>query len=140
MEIILNFEPDYGYVVIVVALSWVFLNWLGMNVVWARHIFNVPYPTMYSSHSDIFNCYQRAHQNTLEYYPLFIVLLLLGGLQFPKVSALSGLIWIAGRVAYAKGYYTGNPDKRMRGVFGYVGLIVLFINTIIFALKLLQWI
>ncbi|XP_064617851.1 glutathione S-transferase 3, mitochondrial-like isoform X2 [Liolophura sinensis] len=131
---------DYGYVIFVCIASIFLLLWLSNQVMKARKMYEVSYPTMYSSHSDIFNCYQRAHQNTLEYYPLFIVLLLLGGLQFPKVSALSGLIWIAGRVAYAKGYYTGNPDKRMRGVFGYVGLIVLFINTIIFALKLLQWI
>ena len=33
-----------------------------------------------------------------------------------------------------------DPSKRNRGVFGYVGLLGLLINTILFALNLLGWI
>jgi len=52
-------------------------------------------------------------------------------------SSLGGLIWIAGRVAYAKGYYTGDPKKRARGTFGVVGMIMLGLATTRFALRYL---
>lgn len=35
------------------------------------------------------------------------MLLFTGGLQHPVPSALGGAIWIAGRIAYSLGYYTG---------------------------------
>ncbi|CAJ0902608.1 11537_t:CDS:2 [Entrophospora sp. SA101] len=61
----------------------------------------------------IFNCYQRAHQNTLETYPQFLFLLTFS------------------RVAYAKGYQTGDPVKRGRGRFGTIGLLGLLVTCIL---------
>lgn len=99
----------------------------------ARKEFGIKYPIMYSNDNDKFNCVQRfaiyekvnqlaanaklhyicrAHQNTLENLPQFLTLLTLGGLEMPVFSAVGGWIWIAGRIAYAKGYYTGKPEKR----------------------------
>ena len=43
----------------------------------------------------------------LEVYPQFLFMLLVGGIQYPLLSATAGAVWIAGRIAYAKGYYTG---------------------------------
>lgn len=43
----------------------------------------------------------------LENYPQFLTLLLLGGLEHPLISAAAGSVWILGRIAYARGYYTG---------------------------------
>lgn len=54
----------------------------------------------------------RAHQNTLEGFPTYLMLLLIGGLEMPVLSALAGVVFIAGRVSYAKGYYTGEPKNR----------------------------
>ncbi|XP_041354102.1 microsomal glutathione S-transferase 3-like [Gigantopelta aegis] len=93
---------------------------------------------MYSDRSDHFNCVQRAHQNTLEGYPIFLVLLLVAGTCFPKISAVSGIIWILGRIVYAQGYYTGDPSKRVRGAFGYIGLLTLLVCSVLTALDLLQ--
>ena len=50
-------------------------------------------------------------------------------------STLGGMIWIAGRIAYAKGYYTGDPRKRARGTFGIGGMVMLGLATARFALR-----
>ena len=73
----------------------------------------------------VFNCYQRAHQNTLENYPTFLILLGLGGIEYPEIAAISGVLWLIGRYLYAQGYYTGDPAKRMRGSVAYLGLFTL---------------
>lgn len=45
--------------------------------------------------------------DSLENYSQFLMLLFTGGLQYPIPAALGGSVWIAGRVAYSLGYYTG---------------------------------
>ena len=130
---------EFGYVILTAIASFFMVMWKAAKVGGARKKYEVPYPKMYSD-NDSFNCYQRAHQNTLEGFPMFLVLLIFGGLTFPKMSAIAGIIWIVGRVFYALGYYTGDPSKRMRGAFGYIGLLSLLVFSIITALKLLGWI
>jgi glutathione S-transferase len=53
----------------------------------------------------------------LENYPQFLALLLLGGLEWPVVSAGAGVIFLAGRIAYAQGYYTGGMLKNFGAEF-----------------------
>ena len=43
---------------------------------------------------------QRGHQNTLENYPQFLMMLGLGSIQYPLVSSIGGAIWLIGRLAY----------------------------------------
>ncbi|KAL3881549.1 hypothetical protein ACJMK2_027975 [Sinanodonta woodiana] len=130
---------EYGYVILVMCSTWFLFNWLESRSFQARRRYEIPYPKMYidQPYSHVFNCIQRAHQNTLESYPMFLVLMIFGGILYPKLSALCGLIWIAARVTYAFGYYTGDPERRKWGAFGYIGLLILLVINIIFALKLL---
>jgi len=128
---------EFGYVILVAAASAIMIIWMGIQVGKARKQFKVPYPTMYSTDSDHFNCYQRAHQNTLEGYPTFLFLLLLGGLEMPVFSALAGVVFILGRIQYAKGYYTGDPKNRMRGMYAMIGVLALLISTLKLAIHLL---
>ena len=112
---------------------------MAFNVIRARKEFNVKYPTLYSPDNDKFNCIQRAHQNTLETYPQFLMLLLIGGLQYPRFAAGAGVVALLGRIAYAKGYSTGDPEKRRWGGFGYIGLLALLGSSISFAVHELNW-
>jgi len=114
------------------------VTWKAIQVGKARKEFNVPYPIMYSNDNEKFNCIQRAHQNTLESYPQFLMLLGLGGLEVPVLASIGGVIWIAGRIAYAKGYYTGDPKKRVKGAFGHLGMLILLGATAKFATKLIR--
>jgi hypothetical protein len=43
---------------------------------------------------------QRGHQNTLENYPQFLLMLGLGSVNYPLVSSIGGAIWLLGRLAY----------------------------------------
>ncbi|OWF42712.1 microsomal glutathione S-transferase 3-like isoform X1 [Mizuhopecten yessoensis] len=132
----LGLPPAFGFVVLTTVASVFLLQWLGIKVAMARKKYEVSYPKMYSG-DDRFNCVQRAHQNTLEVYPTYLILQILGGLYAPKLGAVCGLIWIAGRVAYALGYYTGDPEKRKWGAFGYIGLLTLLVCAVMFGLSLL---
>ncbi|XP_071819455.1 glutathione S-transferase 3, mitochondrial-like [Apostichopus japonicus] len=116
-------SDDYGYVILVGAGSFFVNMWLSRNVIKARKEFKVEYPAMYSDDSNEFNCVQRAHQNFLEMYPVFLSQLFIGGTNFPRLASGFGIIYLAGRVAYAKGYYTGEPKNRFRGRFMAIGLL-----------------
>lgn len=45
--------------------------------------FVLQYPTMYSDKEQVFNCIQRAHQNTLEVYPQWLVFQTIAALVYP---------------------------------------------------------
>jgi glutathione S-transferase len=138
---ILTLLPEgYGYVIFT-AVDSVFVNmWMARNVVKARKEFKIEYPKMYSDDNDKFNCIQRVHQNTLENYPQFLALLFIGGLHLPKITAAAGCFYLLGRIVYAHGYYSGDPKKRLRGMFGMAGLLVMLGTTICTAFHQLDWV
>ena len=131
----MNLPTDYGYVIMTGIGAIFMVMWKGFKVGQARKKYEVPYPDMYSKESKIFNCIQRAHQNTLENLPQFFFLLTMAGFSYPRLSAAAGWVWIVGRVLYALGYSTGEPEKRMKGVVGYLGLLTLLVCSIITAIQ-----
>lgn len=138
MEIL---PKHYGCVVFTAVGSVLVNHWMVFNVMRARKKYNVKYPMLYSPDNQTFNCIQRAHQSTLETYPQFLLLLMVGGLQYPRVAAVGGVVYLLGRIAYAIGYSTGDPQKRVWGSFGFVGLVALLGSTVSFAahqLKLIK--
>lgn len=131
----------YGYVLLTATGSCFVNMWMAINVGRARKQYKVEYPKMYSEDNNTFNCIQRAHQNTLESYPQFLLLLLLGGFQYPKISAGAGVVYLLGRIAYASGYYTGDPKKRRRGAIPcHISDLVLLGNTISLACHVIGWV
>ncbi|PPS11887.1 hypothetical protein GOBAR_AA08760 [Gossypium barbadense] len=109
---------EYGYVVLVV-VAYCFLSiWMGIQVGMARKKYKVYYPTLYALESEnkdakLFNCVQRGHQNSLEMMPMFFVLMILGGMAHPCISAALGLFYTVTRYFYFTGYSTGDPQKRL---------------------------
>ncbi|MCJ8730980.1 hypothetical protein PDJAM_G00190710 [Pangasius djambal] len=137
MEILDMLPANFGYVILTYFYSWVMLTYLGVNVGRARKKYDVKYPTMYSTKDEIFNCIQRAHQNTLEVYPQWLVFQTIAALVYPTAASVLGVIWVTSRFSYAWGYYTGNPAKRMNGAYGYIGLFGVIILSLYVALQLL---
>jgi len=133
----MSLPEGYGWVVLTGVASIFMCMWKGIKVGQARKKYKVEYPDMYSKDDQTFNCIQRAHQNTLENFPPFLFFLTMGGLSHPLVAAVSGWIWIAGRVVYALGYYTGDPKKRVNGAFSYIGLLTLLGCTIHSAIQMI---
>ncbi|KAM8976525.1 glutathione S-transferase 3, mitochondrial-like [Pelodytes ibericus] len=129
---------NFAYVIFVFVYSQVMLMYLGVNVGKARKKYGVKYPQMYSDKENVFNCIQRAHQNTLEVYPPWLIFQLIAGLAFPLSASVLGAIWVTSRFSYASGYYTGDPAKRMKGAYGYIGLFGVLLLSITTALQLLH--
>lgn len=106
-------------------------NWLGARAGGYRKRAKLPYPTPYASpeaqasdpNAYALNCAIRAHANTLEQYPGFLVSLLVGGLQYPKTAAALGFTWLVSRVLYAIGYTNSKPGDggagRRKGLWGF---------------------
>eukprot|EP00992_Anisonema_acinus_P009708 TRINITY_DN5902_c0_g1_i1.p1 TRINITY_DN5902_c0_g1~~TRINITY_DN5902_c0_g1_i1.p1 ORF type:complete len:142 (+),score=28.38 TRINITY_DN5902_c0_g1_i1:33-458(+) len=115
----MNIPADFGYVVLVVGLSWIMNIFLIVQVAQARKKYNVQYPNLYAptghKHAEAFDCIQRAHQNTLENFAPIQILMVLNGLLFPRAAAGFGLIWVLARVIYGIGYAKGGASGRMAG-------------------------
>ena len=130
---------DYGYVILTGVGAIFMALWKGVKVGRARKEHGVAYPALYSNDNKVFNCIQRAHQNTLENLSQFMFLLTMAGFSHPRLAAAAGWVWIAGRIVYGLGYSTGLPEKRNRGAFGYLGLLTLLtcsVHTAIQTIKL----
>ena len=90
----MSLPADYGYVIMTGVGAIFMVMWKGIRVGKARKEHGVQYPDMYSPDNkvnlrtlvfalrnnctQVFNCIQRAHQNTLENLPQFMFLLTVG--------------------------------------------------------------
>jgi glutathione S-transferase len=123
----------YGYVALVSLLSLLVYAWMSIRVGQARMKSGVHAPAMTGDEG--LERAIRAHLNTLEWLPIFLVSLWLFALFWnPLVAAGAGVVWVLGRIAYAIGY-SASPNKRAPGfmiqalatavlLFGALGRIV----------------
>ncbi len=93
----------HSLVAIVTLLSLLTYVWLGLRVAGARSKHGVEAPAI-TGHPDFERVF-RAHQNTLEWLPLYLPSLWLFAIYWNDLAAAAlGLVWIVGRVLYGLGY------------------------------------
>jgi uncharacterized membrane protein YecN with MAPEG domain len=129
---------DYGYVAIVSLLALLVYFWMGLQVGRARAKSGIAAPAM--TGDPVLERTIRAHYNTLEWLPLFLVPLWLFAIYWSAmVAAVVGLVWIVGRVVYQLGY-VADAGKRSTGfmiqalavavlLFGALGRLVFLAAT-----------
>jgi glutathione S-transferase len=103
--------------------------WTGVMAGYARVKYKVPAPSMEGPAA--FQSAQRVQANTLEQLPIVIVPLWLCATYLGDVwAAAGGLLWCAGRIAYALGYYR-DPARRETGfVLGMAASALLIGGTV----------
>jgi uncharacterized membrane protein YecN with MAPEG domain len=124
---------SHAYVAIVTLLALLTYFWMGFQVGAARRRSGVAAPAM--TGDPVLERTIRAHYNTLEWLPIFLVPLWLFAIYWNDlVAALIGLVWIVGRILYQRGY-VADPARRETGfliqalacavlLFGALGRIV----------------
>ena len=129
MTTTITIDGTFAYPILA-ALSSIFANmYMASKVMSARKKYGVDYPSLYAESSNknakAFNSVQRGHQNFLEGYPQFLMLLAISSLKNPTYAGICGLNWIISRVVYFNGYASKGPGGRMLGgLFAYLaGLI-----------------
>ena len=117
------------YTAIVTLLAIAFYFFLGTRVAVARGKFGIKHPAM-TGNLD-FERVVRAHLNTLEWLPVFLVPMWLAAAYLSDIAAAAlGLVWIGGRAWYYVGY-SAAVEKRVPGFFVQgIACILLFIGAV----------
>lgn len=103
----------HAYVAIVTLLALLTYFWMGLQVGRARGKSGVAAPAM--TGDPVLERTIRAHYNTLEWLPIFLVSLWLFAIYWDeRVAAIVGVVWIVGRILYQRGYVV-DPAKRELG-------------------------
>uniref|UniRef100_UPI0037E82688 microsomal glutathione S-transferase 2 n=1 Tax=Semicossyphus pulcher TaxID=241346 RepID=UPI0037E82688 len=96
-------------------LSALQMGYLARRVGWSRMAHKVLPPSVTGPPE--FERTFRAHQNCVEFYPLFLVTLWTCGLFFSEVTAAAGgLVYMIARQIYFNGYVRSSK-KRLRGFY-----------------------
>ena len=104
---------SHAYVANVSLLALLVYFWMGLQVGRARAKCGISAPAM--TGDPVLERTIRAHYNTLEWLPLFLVPMWLFAIYWSDlVAALVGLVWIVGRIVYQMGY-VADPKKREAG-------------------------
>ncbi|CDO73068.1 hypothetical protein BN946_scf185007.g122 [Trametes cinnabarina] len=114
---------EYAYPAATVVSTFYLLFWQAFRVGKARKRAGIEYPQVYADKAEaaakkeayVFNCTQRAHQNTLEVIPIVIGSTLIAGLSYPIAAAALCGTWTLTRILYTIGYSSGDPKKRNLG-------------------------
>jgi glutathione S-transferase len=103
----------HTYVAIVTLLALLLYFWMGLDVAGARRKSGIDAPAI--TGDPLLERTFRAHYNTLEWLPLFLVSMWLFAIYWSDlVAAGLGVVWIIGRFLYQRGY-VAEAGKRSTG-------------------------
>jgi glutathione S-transferase len=129
----------HSLVALVTLLSLLTYFWMATRVPVARTKCGIAAPAM--TGDPLLERTIRAHYNTLEWLPLYLVSMWLFAIYWnDTVAAAMGVVWIVGRIAYALGY-AADAAKRGPGfliqaaatavlLFGALGRIIYILATV----------
>jgi glutathione S-transferase len=104
-----------NFTALVTLLAVILYFWIGFRVGQARVKFGVKAPAT-TGHPDFERTF-RIQMNTLEWMPIFLPAIWLAAIYVSDIgAALIGVVWIAGRVLYLRGYAEA-AEKRETGFF-----------------------
>jgi glutathione S-transferase len=107
------FMPPFTAMVTLLAVILYF--WTGLQVAQARVKFAVKAPAT-TGHPEFERVF-RVQMNTLEWMPIFLPAMWLAAIYVNDIgAALLGVVWIAGRALYMRGYRQA-AEKRETGFF-----------------------
>jgi glutathione S-transferase len=127
------------WVALVTLLSLLTYFWMSTRVPVARSKSGIQAPAM--TGDPLLERTIRAHYNTLEWLPIYLVSLWLFAIYWnDMVAAAMGVVWIIGRIAYALGY-AADASKRGPGfliqsvatavlLFGSLGRIIYILAVV----------
>jgi uncharacterized membrane protein YecN with MAPEG domain len=129
----------HSLVALVTLLALLTYFWMSIRVPVARRKSGIAAPAM--TGDPLLERTIRAHYNTLEWLPIFLVSMWLFAIYWSDmVAAAMGVVWIVGRIIYAVGY-SAEASKRAPGfliqsiatavlLFGALGRIVYILATV----------
>jgi len=119
----ITIPQEYPYVLATISASSLVCYFHTSMTQTARKTAKVDFPNAYATAEDAskdaakfaFNCSQRAHNNFLEAFPVFLCSMLVGGLKYPVVMSSLGSVWLVGRALYCWGYKTSQHNSTGQG-------------------------
>ena len=129
----------HSYVALVTVAALLTYFWMGLRVGRARAKSGISPPAMIGD--PILERHIRVHYNTLEWLPIFLAAMWLFAVYWNDLIAAGlGVVWIVGRILYARGY-VADPKKREAGfliqlaatailLFGAAGRIIWTLATV----------
>jgi glutathione S-transferase len=118
------------WTVLVTALALIMYLVLGAMVSRARGMFGVPAPA--TTGDPRFERITRVHQNTAEQLILFLPSLWMFAVYVSDIWAgLIGMVFVAGRVAYAMAYYADANRRALGFVISVMASLILLLGSVI---------
>ena len=139
MVLSIEIPANYGYVFFTVGILPTVVNnfILAPMVMKARKTFKVGYPNLYATpgfhkNADDFNRVQRGHQHVFENLSDFRTVSFIGGLGYPTICAVGGVVYCLGNVLYMLGYSDTKMDVKTARLKkgGPLNMLALFVNLV----------
>jgi glutathione S-transferase len=107
--------------------------YMGLAVAGARRKHNIPAPA--TTGNPEFERTFRVQMNTLEWMPMFLPALWMCAMYWDsRIVAAVGVVWIAGRWIYMRGYIKAAEQRSMGFLIQFLAVLLLVVGTVVGAI------